>query len=451
MSRKNIYRFLLLILAVLPQALWGQELPADTPSQQAGTDTVSVFSPVLGISYGVMNFRGDVRNEKLSPGIGLPGFSINISAPVDKKQYYTANFYFLKGRLGGNSYSYSDLTRNLNFQTSVTQIGGSFEYRFDHFVPRTSLIRPYVSLGLASLNFSSKSDMLDEDGNAYYYWDDGTIRFAPETVSPDAPLLYRDYQYETDLRLYEAQEHGLGDYGQNTLVIPIGLGAHFKITDRARMSLGVAFNFTFTDLLDNVAAEGTSIVGNKRNDHYIYSHVGFHFDLFAPRGTDADLLFGDSEFDEMLYEDEDGDQVSDMTDHCIGTPYGLEVDSTGCPLDGDKDGVPDYIDLELDTQPDAWVDDFGVTVAEEQYMEALELRGNAMDREGVIAYLAIIRGEYRLEPSREIPEKFKSLDANGDGYISFDELLLVIDRYFDFELDLDVEEVRELNEFFFSQ
>ena len=49
----------------------------------------------------------------------------------------------------------------------------------------------------------------------------------------------------------------------------------------------------------------------------------------------------------------------------------------------------------------------------------------------------------------EIPEIFQSLDVDGDGSLSLDELLLVIDRYFDFQLDL--EEVRQLNDFFFSQ
>ena len=44
--------------------------------------------------------------------------------------------------------------------------------------------------------------------------------------------------------------------------------------------------------------------------------------------------------------DEDHDGVPDYLDHCLGTPaaaIGL-VDSVGCPLDSDGDGVPDYLD-----------------------------------------------------------------------------------------------------------
>ncbi len=42
--------------------------------------------------------------------------------------------------------------------------------------------------------------------------------------------------------------------------------------------------------------------------------------------------------------DTDGDGVPDTRDRCPGTPAGVEVDESGCPLDTDGDGVPDYKD-----------------------------------------------------------------------------------------------------------
>lgn len=42
--------------------------------------------------------------------------------------------------------------------------------------------------------------------------------------------------------------------------------------------------------------------------------------------------------------DEDGDGVADKKDKCPGTPSGVKVDATGCPLDRDGDGVADYQD-----------------------------------------------------------------------------------------------------------
>jgi len=46
----------------------------------------------------------------------------------------------------------------------------------------------------------------------------------------------------------------------------------------------------------------------------------------------------------MADPDSDGDGVPDSLDRCPGTPAGVSVDSSGCPLDSDGDGVADYLD-----------------------------------------------------------------------------------------------------------
>ncbi len=433
-----------------PLLVQGQEIDYDSLLQRIDTVENPVYKPVVSFSYGVLNFRGDVRNSFVSPAIGNNAASVNLSTFVDRKHNFIANFSFLLGNLSGNTYSYTDISRNLNFRSSVSSIGANVEYRFGHFIEKDALIRPYVSLGVGILNFSAKGDLVDANGLTYYYWSDGSIKDAPESLPGEALPLYRDYDYETDLRLREQEEFGLGDYSQNALVFPVGLGSHFRINSRAFFSLGISYNYAMTDMLDNVAYEGTSIVGSKGNDSFIFSHLSLHFDLFSdPATRTVDLLYADVEFDPLLFDDEDGDFVLDVSDRCPGTPYGVEVDTVGCPLDSDMDGVADYLDQELDTERDAWVDEEGVTVSEEEFLAAMDLRENAMPREEVEYYMAIISGKYRLDSRVEIPENFQSLDINGDGYLSFEELLLVIDKYFDFQLDL--EEVRLLNEFFFSQ
>ena len=42
--------------------------------------------------------------------------------------------------------------------------------------------------------------------------------------------------------------------------------------------------------------------------------------------------------------DTDRDSVPDYRDLCPGTPTSARVDANGCPLDSDRDGVPDYVD-----------------------------------------------------------------------------------------------------------
>jgi outer membrane protein OmpA-like peptidoglycan-associated protein len=50
-----------------------------------------------------------------------------------------------------------------------------------------------------------------------------------------------------------------------------------------------------------------------------------------------------------IIKDTDNDGVADKNDKCPGTPAGVSVDETGCPLDKDIDGVSDYKDECPDT------------------------------------------------------------------------------------------------------
>ena len=57
--------------------------------------------------------------------------------------------------------------------------------------------------------------------------------------------------------------------------------------------------------------------------------------------------------------DSDGDGVPDYQDKCHGTPKGVSVDGSGCPIDRDLDGVPDYLDQCPDTPKGMKVDKRG--------------------------------------------------------------------------------------------
>jgi hypothetical protein len=450
LHQSHTYRFLVLLLAMVPFLVEAQEIDYDSLLQRIDTVKNPVYKPVVSFSYGVLSFRGDVQNSLIGPVIGNNAISVNISTFVDRKHRFIGNFNYLMGNMSGNSYSHSDISQNLNFSSSVSSVGANVEYRFGPFIDKDAFIRPYLSLGAGILHFSAKGDLVDSNGQTYYYWSDGSIRGSPESLPGDPPHLYRDYDYETDLRLHEQEEYGLGNYSQNALVLPVGAGAHFRISNRAFFSLGVSYYYALSDMLDNVAYEGTSIKGGKGNDSFIYSHLSLHFDLFSdPTTRTVELLYADVDFDPLLFDDEDGDFVLDVTDRCPGTPNGVAVDSLGCPLDSDMDGVADYLDREPGTKHGAWVDEQGVTVSEDEFLTTMQIRENAMPRDEVEQYDKIISGQYKLTSDVDIPENFQSLDTNGDGYLSFDELLLTIDKYFDYQMDL--EEVRQLNDFFFSQ
>ncbi|MFC2129552.1 hypothetical protein ACFLQX_02095 [Bacteroidota bacterium] len=448
MIRRRIYKLLILCMLVTlsANALFAQESEYDSLLQRIDTIENPVYKPVVSIGYGVLNFLGDVKNSYQLPVIGNPAVRINVSTFIDNKQFITANFFFMTGILNGNQTSATDPTQNLNFSTNIYSIGANARYGFGHLIPKEMKLRPYISLGVEQLNFSTKGDLFDSDDVLYNYWPDGTIRTIGAGEIGAAYPMHRDYVYETDLRSYEG-----GSYSQRSIGLPFEIGLMLNISQRVLMSLGTEFHYTFTDYIDNVASEGTFHVGNPGNDMYMFTNVTLHFDMFSdPSTRTVELLFADVELDPFFFDDEDGDFIPDVADHCPETPYGVVTDTLGCPLDGDADGVPDYLDKEPGSATGIWVDDEGVTINEDDFLLSLQ-REEALMREDLEAYMALFEETFMEMQVTEIPEKYAVLDSDEDGYISFDELLNVVDDFFDLKVNLSLGELRELNEYFFSQ
>ena len=447
----------LLIIFVFGFSVFAQEDQIEDLLNERVVNENPVYKPMIGVGSGVFNFLGDVKNNYHNPLLGDYGYKINVSTFVDAKRYLKFNLNFLYGQTSGNERSISDPARNLNFKTDLVTFGINFEYSFNHFIQNKSLIRPYISLGIENLQFTPKGDIytsIDDVKYEYQYWSDGSIRDIPESMGDISlsNVLYRDYSYETDLRQREKNLHSLGTYSKNTFALPIDIGINMRISDRVSLKLGSSLHYTFTDFIDNVSSTGTSTVGKKGNDMLLFNYFSLDFDLFSePKTVIVEKMFAELEFDAVMYDDEDGDFILDAVDECPGTPFGIATDTLGCPLDEDLDGIPDYLDKENFSAPNAWVDDDGRTITEEDYLAQLLNRNNAMNRDELIAYLETIGKAYVRKSIEEIPEKFKNLDTDGDKYISFEELLQAIDNYFDQKLALSVEDIYELNNFFFGQ
>jgi len=182
----------------------------------------------------------------------------------------------------------------------------------------------------------------------------------------------------------------------------------------------------------------------------MFSYVSLHLDLFSePKTRTEELLFAElDEFDYLMFEDDDGDGVLNGSDNCPETPAGVAVDTLGCPFDDDYDGVPNYLDKE-DSKPGAIVDSAGVEMDEDELIRLLATRE------------AVLRSELDLYTSPEdqqeqmsltdLDEKFHVLDTDSDGYLSFDELLVSIDEFFDYQSFMDTDEVYMIINFFFAQ
>ena len=251
---------------------------------------------------------------------------------------------FIKGKLSENIRS-NVVTENLNFESSFTKLSTNLILNSDHYLNTKSNISPYLSIGAGLFIFDSYTDLLDADNRSYNYWSDGTIRNLTEsdTNSSNASILYRDYDYETPL------ENDSINYNSFSLLAPISVGVKWKINPYLQGRVYGTYNHLFTDWIDNIAS------GN--NDYYL--SLGFTMNYVIHKLHIEKKEKIDFDIEAFNNSDEDNDGIIDIIDECPHTPKSIKVDLMGCPIDTDKDGVPDHIDQESNSKNYKYVDEMG--------------------------------------------------------------------------------------------
>ena len=358
----------------------------------------STYSPTIGMGIGIFKFYGDILDANQgNPLIGNIAYDFHVKQRLNP--FLLAKFYVLFGTLSANERSSE---RNLNFQSNINVGGFALEYNFDHFLPKTRTVSPFISLGIESVEFLSKTDLYDANGVEYNYWSDGSIRNLPENDpnSVNSIVIQRDYVYETDMR--ELNYDGEGKYQERTFAIPLSIGFTTHLTEHIDFTLGTALHFTFTDLIDNIIEEsdgeriGTQ-APNGKNDKFLMSSFSISYNFKNHhKKEEIDEFINDIDYLEYDSDDEDNDGIIDFIDECPGTPPGVEVDKNGCPLDNDGDFVPNYKDDELETREGAPVTPYGVEMTDEMIYLAYQ---KYMDSTGLFAEVLSkqIEGERRAK------------------------------------------------------
>ncbi len=327
-----------------------------------------IFKPKISLGVGMLSFHGDLYAKHYqAPWTARVGYDLNISQRLFKP--LQLNFNVLFGKLGANEWIDG---RQENFQSEIRSGGLSLLYDFGNFIPDNYRIRPWVSVGVNSFEFLSKTDLYDRYGNKYYYWSDGSIKNIDESA-PTASLavnLNRDYVYESDIR--ELNRDGFGKYQERAWAFPVGAGALMKITDRFDFKIGFQYYFTTTDYIDGITKNSLGTrSGTKQKDNFVYTSFALQYDLVFKKKSKGDTL-PDDYFDNVDWlaidnGDYDEDGVKDWDDKCHGTPKGVKVDANGCPFDDDNDGVANHADDELSSPPGFEVNMKGVALTDEYW------------------------------------------------------------------------------------
>jgi hypothetical protein len=363
-----------------------------------------VFKPKISIGAGMLSFHGDLYSKHYqAPWTARIAYDLNISQRLFKS--VQLNFNILFGKLGANEWIDN---RQENFQSEIRSGGLSLMYDFGNFIPDRCRIRPWISLGVNSFEFLSKTDQYDRYGNKYYYWNDGSIKNMDE-AAPTASLavnLNRDYVYETDIR--ESNKDGFGKYQERAWSFPVGAGALMKITDRFDFKVGFQYYFTTTDYIDGISNKSVGTrAGTKQKDNFVYTSFALQYDLVLKKKSKSDTMPEDY-YDNVNWlaidnGDYDEDGVRDWDDKCHGTPKGVKVDAFGCPFDDDNDGVPNHADDELTSPAGVEVNSSGVALTDEYWQNWYNVymdSGNVVKQEVVENIYAVKKDSTAKESNK---------------------------------------------------
>ncbi|WP_316804712.1 DUF6089 family protein [Pedobacter nototheniae] len=306
------------LFKALPVALAGLFIGSVAQAQEPATTSATLRSWSIGVNAGILTplsplgGKNDFSNNKSSLGYGL----------YIKKQftpYFSLRLDGVRGKLkGDNTEAYESGVVN---NSPVKSFSTELEY--------SGTLNAVVNL--FNIDMFKKENALQLYASAGA----GLAGYKPTITTASGTSLYA------------------GDKTISELIIPVGVGAKFKISDAVNFDLGWTINFVDGDNLDGYYRGG--------NDKYNYAYAGLEFvlgkgkqlafhnpvaltydealkakqtadglksDLDAQKAENAKLR---SEMSNLLT-DTDGDGVADKLDKCPGTPAGVVVDGSGCPL-----------------------------------------------------------------------------------------------------------------------
>lgn len=416
-----------------------------------GDSTKQTNLPSIELGIGSLSYYGELRINNLNPLSNiLPAYCIGIEQKI--LTHIAVNINVIKGSL---QYSQRESLKHLNFKSNIEQISLNIKHYFnnDLSLNNASLINPYIGIGVGYFSFKPMSDLKDKNGDTYFYWSDGTIRNSEENEENESSskLLSRDYKYETELK------NTVHKFKKTGFTFPILLGIKIKLSPRVETNFGLAYYFTQTDFIDNI----NSLKGK---DQIFHSNISVNYNFGVKKQAKKTEL-NSFDLSEIENQDEDNDGVIDIKDDCPRTLTGIKINSKGCPIDSDNDGVPDYLDKELKSGKKDLIDSEGVKITEQAILvkyakdttvaytinfERIEVKDSTF--ENVLEKIkletkSVKNSDVILE---EIPENLKVADFNNDGQIKGDEIMKAIDNYFDEDQRITIEKINLLIEHFFK-
>jgi OmpA-OmpF porin, OOP family len=281
---------------------------------------IGVTAPFVATG-GTNVFNGD--QAKFAWGVSLRDqFSHSFSLKLD----------FGGGQVGGTG---AFAVSNPASPGGNTETVSATKFSTDYFQGSISAV---VNIG--NIDFLQRKSGINFYGSGGF----GIVAYQPTIYFPGASGLY-GYQYTFN-------KFDGGETHIHELVIPVGLGVKFKLTDKLDLNIGYTENF-----IDGYNFEGVKDKFPAKNK-YSYGYAGLEY-TFGPKSKPSlewvnpvaimyDELYDAALRQEVqalkgrvknvetavadLKKDSDGDGVVDQFDKCPNTPAGSQVTGDGCPI-----------------------------------------------------------------------------------------------------------------------
>lgn len=271
--KKNIFPFIFLISLSFQSKAQMQEFQY-------------VQTGEFGITAGAAHYFGDLNNRA---NVNRPKIALGAFFRRQFGNYVSARLMGHYAKLGySDIYSKNEIqkSRNLSFNTNIFELALVGDFNFFKFIPTDPMhsFTPYASLGVGFVTY-----------DPYAYYNNEKVYLRP--LNTEGQTFYQ----------------GRKAYGTTALVVPIGFGVKYAISDKINLSFEVNYRFTTTDYLDDVSttyigidkfpstAGGKSLAGimqdrsyevgtpigvegrqrgfSKQKDQYAMAEIGISFNL----------------------------------------------------------------------------------------------------------------------------------------------------------------------------
>ncbi len=252
----------------------------------------------LGLETGVMNYFGDLNSDFFPANSALVDKDwdfLSYSASLERNFSKASAFRLTIGKgqfiandrkIGFNGdleASAEFFQRALNVRTEIEDANLSYIYYFDNgkLLSEKSFFAPFIGFGVGFTRFKTFGDLLNSDGNRYYYWSDNSVRDAPEgTVG--ANEIEQDGNFETPL--YQLQTETI-DYARQVWHASATFGFKFRLTSRVGLNVSYTAKIANTDYLDDVSKSDFQDFANSFRE-YVNNPADFNGERGNSSGND---------------------------------------------------------------------------------------------------------------------------------------------------------------------